>query len=96
MALAFAIDQDRPSIWVLDAFFSVASVFRIAHSVGSVRCKAPWLTRIIRAKKNSVADFQAAPPAPGQLGRPPYSGDNVKLMECFDYPHLFSTVSCRI
>src|SRR5512134_719153 len=29
MALAFAIDQDRPSILVLDAFFAVASVFRI-------------------------------------------------------------------
>jgi DDE superfamily endonuclease len=96
MALEFAIDQDRPSILVLDAFFSVASVFRIAHSVWSVRCKAPWLTLIIRAKKNSVAYFQAAPPAPGQLGRPPYYGDKVKLMECFDYPHLFSTVSCRI
>jgi len=96
MALAFALDQDRPSILVLDAFFSVASVFRIAQSVWSISRKAPYLTLIIRAKKHYVAYFPAAPSAPGQRGRPPVYGDKVKLMECFDYPHLFSTVSCRV
>jgi hypothetical protein len=99
MALEFAMAHERPSLLVLDAFFSVASVFRIAHSVGSVRCKAPWVTLIIRAKQNSVAYFEPAPPAPGQPGRPgrpPGYGEKVTLMECFDYPHLFSTVSCRV
>ena len=96
MALAFALDQDRPSILVRDAFFSVASVFRIAQSVWSISRKAPCLTLIIRAKKHYVAYFEAAPPAPGQLGRPPIYGDKVKVMECFDYVHLFSTVSCRV
>jgi hypothetical protein len=96
MALEFAIDQDRPSILVLDAFFSVASVFFIAHSVWSIRLKAPCLTLIIRAKKNYVAYFEPAPPAPRQAGRPPCYGDKVTLRECFDYPHLFATVSCRV
>lgn len=96
MALDFVLDQDYPSVLVLDAFFSVASVFRLANSVWSVQLKAPCLTLIIRAKKNSVAYFEPASPVPGQLGRPPSYGDKVKLMECFDYRHLFSTVSCRV
>jgi DDE superfamily endonuclease len=96
MALEFTLDQDRPSILVLDAFFSIASVFLIAHSVWSIKLKAPCLTLIIRAKKNYVAYFEPAPPAPGQPGRPPFYGDKVKVMECFDYPYLFSTVSCQV
>ena len=96
MALDFVLDQDQPSVLVLDAFFSVASVFLLANSVWSVKLKAPCLTLIIRAKKNYVAYFEPASPVPGQLGRPPSYGDKVKLMECFDYPHLFSTVSCRV
>ena len=96
MALEFAIAHERPGVLVLDAFFSVASVFLIAQSVWSVRLKAPCLTLSIRAQKHYVAYFEAAPPAAGQLGRPPYYGDKVKLMECFDSPHLFSTVSCRV
>ena len=96
MALDVVLAHERPSLLVLDAFFSVASAFLIANTIWSVKRKAPFLTLIIRAKKNYVAYFEPAPPAPGQLGRPPCYGDKVKLMECFDYPHLFSTVSCRV
>ena len=68
MALEFAIDQDRPSTLVLDAFFSVASVFVLANSVWSVNLKAPCLTLIIRAKKSYVAYFEPASPVPGLPG----------------------------
>ncbi len=96
MALDFATTQDRPSILVLDAFFSVASVFLLANAVWSVKLKAPYLTLIVRAKKNYVAYFEPEPPKPDQRGRPKIYGDKLKLMECFDYAHLFSTVSCRV
>jgi hypothetical protein len=96
MALDFAIAQDRPSLLVLDAFFAVASVFQFADTVWSVHRKAPYLSLIIRAKKNYVAYFEPPPPQPGQPGRPPRYGDKVTLMECFDYRHLFATVSCRV
>jgi hypothetical protein len=96
MALDFAMAQGRPSILVLDAFFSVASVFLLANAVWSVKLKAPYLTLIVRAKKSYVAYFEPEPPKPGQLGRPKSYGDKLKLMECFDYVHLFSTVSCQV
>jgi hypothetical protein len=63
MALDFVLDQDQPSVLVLDAFFSVASVFVLANSVWSVKLKAPCLTLIIRAKKNYVAYLEPAPSA---------------------------------
>jgi hypothetical protein len=83
MALDFVIAQDRPSILVLDAFFSLASVFLIANAVWSVKLKALYLTLIVRAKKNYVAYFEPEPPKPGQLGRPKVYGSKLKLMECF-------------
>ena len=34
--LTFAIDHDCPAFLVLDAFFSIAGVFRLAQSVASI------------------------------------------------------------
>ncbi len=51
MALDCVLDQDQPSVLVLDAFLSVASVFALANSVWLVKLKAPYLMLIIRAKK---------------------------------------------
>jgi hypothetical protein len=55
MALAFAIGYDCPAFLVLDAFFSTAGVFRLARSVYSIALKQPYLTILVRAKKNYVA-----------------------------------------
>lgn len=54
MALDFAVDQGQRCILVLDAFFSVAAVFKLADSVWSVACKAPLVTILVRAKKSYV------------------------------------------
>jgi hypothetical protein len=96
MALAFSIRQDRPAWLVLDAFFSSAGVFRLARSVYSIVLKQPYLHILVRAKKNYVAYFPAPPKAPHRRGPQPLYGDKVYLMECFDHPHLFRTVTCRI
>lgn len=96
MALAFVTSQDRPAWLVLDAFFSTAGVFRLAHSVYSIALKQPYLHVLARAKKNYVAYFPAPPKAPHRRGPQPLYGDKVHLMECFDHPRLFHTVTCRV
>ena len=96
MALGFATGYDCPALLVLDAFFSTARVFRLARSVYSIALKQPYLTILVRAKKNYVAYFPAAPKAPHRRGPQPRYGEKVHLMECFDHPQLFHTVSCRV
>ncbi len=96
MAPDFAIDQDQRCILVLDAFFSVAAVFKLAASVWSVACKKPMLTILVRAKKSYVAYLPAQlPEAPGP-GRPRKYGDKVKLYEVFDHMHLFEHTQCQV
>lgn len=96
MALAFARGHDCPSLLVLDAFFSTASVFRLARSVYSVACRQPYLQILVRAKKNYVAYFPAAPKPPHRCGPQPCYGDKIALLSGFDYPHLFDEVSAQI
>ena len=96
MALAFAIGYDCPAFLVLDAFFSSAGVFRLARSVYSITLKQPYLTILVRAKKHYVAYFPAAPKPPHRPGPQPRYGQKVHLMECFDHPQLFHTVSCQV
>jgi hypothetical protein len=96
LALAFATGYDRPAWLVLDAFFSTAGVFRLARSVYSIALKQPYLAILVRAKKNSVAYFPATPKSPHRRGPQPRYGEKVHLMECFDHPHLFHTVTCQV
>lgn len=42
------------SILVLDAFFSIATVFELTNSVWSIALKQPYLTILTRAKKSYV------------------------------------------
>jgi hypothetical protein len=58
--------------------------------------KQPYLHILVRVKKNYVAYFPAPPKAPHRRGPQPRYGDKVQLMECFDHPHLFHTVTCRV
>jgi hypothetical protein len=96
MAVTFAVRYDRPSILVLDAFFPVASVFRLARSVYSIALKQPYLEILVRAKKSYVAYFAAEPKPSNRPGPQKRYGENVHLMECLDHLHLFQSVSCDI
>ena len=96
MAVAFCVRYDCPSILVLDAYFPIASVFRLARSVYSLALKKPYLEILVRAKKNYVAYFAAEPKPKHRPGPQKRYGDKVHLMECFDHPHLFQTVTCDV
>lgn len=96
MALDFALEHNRPCILVLDAFFSVASVFKLAASVWSVACKKPLVTILVRAKKSYVAYFPAQRPEVAGPGRPRQYGEKVKLSEVFDHRYLFEKTQCRV
>lgn len=96
MALAFAVEQDRPAWLVLDAFFPTAIVFRMARSVYSVALKQPYLHILVRAKKNYVGYFPAPPKPPHRPGPQARYGEKVPLKECFDHAHLFQTAECTV
>ena len=96
MALRFALAHERPSWLVLDAFFPTAKVFRLARSVYSITLQQPYLQLLIRAKKNYVAYFPAAPKPERRPGRQATYGEKVRLYECFDHPQLFETLECEI
>ena len=96
MAVEFSVRYDRPSMLVLDAYFPIASVFRLARSVYSIAFKTPYLEILVRAKKNYVAYFPAEPKPKNRPGPQKRYGDKVHLMECFDHLHLFQTVTCEI
>jgi hypothetical protein len=96
MAVAFSVRYDRPAILVLDAYFPLACVFRLAHSVYSLALKKPYLEILVKAKKNYVAYFAAEPKPKQRPGPQKRYGDKVHLMECFDHPHLFQTVTCDV
>jgi hypothetical protein len=96
MALDFALDQGQCCLLVLDAFFAVAAVFKLADSVGSVACKAPLVTILVRAKKRYVAYFPAGRSEHPGPGRPRKYGDPIKLYEVFDHRHLFEHAPCQV
>jgi hypothetical protein len=96
MAIDFALEHNRPCILVLDAFFSVASVFKLTASVGSVALQKPLVTILVRAKKSYVAYFPAEQPSNPGPGRPRKYGDKVKLYEVFDHLHLFEHTRCQV
>ena len=96
MALEFALQNQRPCALVLDAFFSVGTVFKLANSIWSVKLQAPLLTVITRAKKNYAGYFPAEKPKEKKSGRPKKYGQKIKLMECFDHLWMFSKESCLV
>lgn len=96
MAQRFALESGKPCILVLDAFFSVATVFNLAHSLWGIDCKLPLVHIITRAKKNYVAYFPAPKPLEKKQGRPKKYGDKLNLVDIFEFPFLFSSVSCEV
>ena len=96
MALNWAVHHDGPVWLVLDAYFAVAGVFRLARSVYSIAWKQPYVAVLTRAKKNYVGYFAAPPKPPHRPGPQPRYGQKVHLRECFDHPHLFQTLQCHV
>jgi hypothetical protein len=95
MAVDFAESHQCLSYLVLDAFFSAGSVFR-ARDYYSIEHKKPWVEILTKAKNNTVGYFSAPPKPVGRPGRQAFYGEKVHLQECFDYPDLFETVTCRV
>jgi len=96
MAINIAVNNNLPSILVLDAYFPSGSIFKLANSVWSITLKQPFLQLIVRAKKNYIAYFQAEKKKTKKSGRPAVYGEKIKLMEMFDHLYLFENVNCCI
>ena len=96
MTLDFAVQNERLAWIVLDAYFSVKTVFRLAHSVWSVEHQQPYLQVVTRAKKNYVAYFPPPPRTTGKRGRPREYGDKLVLNEVFDHQHLFKSLDMEV
>jgi hypothetical protein len=96
MVLEFSLQNDLAGVLVLDAYFSVASIFCLANSVWSLYLKAPLLTVIVRAKKNYVGYFPAEQQERKKQGRPKKYGEKIILMECFDHLDMFYKVKCLV
>lgn len=96
MVLEFTQANPRPCWLVLDAFFAVAPVFRLANSFWSVALKQPFVQVITRAKKNYVAYCPPPAPSPGKRGRRRIYGDKLYLWEAFDHQELFHEVVLAI
>jgi hypothetical protein len=88
-ALSFAIRNDLPCTLVLDAFFSVGSVFALALSVWSVALKRPYLhSDSGQEELRRVFQRQAAGIA---WARPTPNGEKIKLTDVFE---LFKEKLC--
>jgi len=96
MALEFALQNQTTCVLVLDAFFSVGTVFHLANSIWSLKLKAPLVTILTRAKKSYAAYFPAEEPEKRNAGRPAKYGKKIKLMECFDHLWMFSKKRCFV
>lgn len=80
MALHFSLEHHRPVILILDAFFSVSSVFERANSVWDIRIKQPLVNIITKAKKGYVAYSQ---PPKGKRRNSKNDESRVKLNDIF-------------
>jgi hypothetical protein len=97
MALDFARRHDLLSIVVLDAFFSIGTVFELANSVWSMALKQPYLTILTRAKKNYAAYLEPLAPSPTPRGRPRKYGDKIKLKTVLEtYQDQFLQAQCQL
>lgn len=97
MATDFAVRHDLPSVFVLDAFFPSAGVFRLAASVWSAELREPLVTLIVRAKKNCAAYREAEKPeGKNPVGRPLKYGEKVRLTDLFNQPAQFSETQCQV
>lgn len=96
-AVDLAVRHQLPCILVLDAYFSVASVFAVVDSVWSIQIRQALVTVLTRAKCSYVAYHPAIEPEVRGPGRPPKYGTKVKLYNVFtEHPDAFREVSCEV
>lgn len=72
----------EPCVGVLDAYFAVAPVFKIAKATGHK--DGQRLLHIITRAKDNVTANEVEPPAYSGRGRPPEYGKKLKLKKLFD------------
>jgi len=96
MALQFASHHDQPCVLVLDAFFSLGTVLRLARSFYSIASKKRLVEVITKAKKSYVGYYPAPPKPIHQPGPQPFYGEKVYLQECFHHRHLFHEVEADV
>ncbi len=94
MALEAALQLRRPAILVLDAFFSVSTVFRAASEV--MLKDRPYLTVLVRAKKNYVAHEIPKESEQKKMGRRRKYGNKLKLHDVFDQEEEFEQAQALI
>jgi hypothetical protein len=95
MAIDFSRYHQRHCFLVLDAFFSIAPVFKLAASALSERGEA-IISIITRAKKNYVAWFPVEESTQRKPGRPQKYGKKVHIYNVFDEKDSFQKTSCQI
>jgi hypothetical protein len=97
MALDFVKRTGIESILVLDAFFAIAAVFELAHSLWSIALQQPALIILTRAKKNYVAYLDPPVPTTPVRGRPRKYGDKLNLKTVFEtYQAQFLSAPCQV
>ena len=79
--------------WTL--FFPSKILFKLANSHWSIEFRKPFVSLIVRAKKNFVAYFEAEA-KPGAKGRPGKYGAKIVLMELFDHMEAFEKFECSV
>lgn len=91
VAIQIAFKMKSPAILVLDAFFSVGTVFK------TVAQKENILNVLTRAKKNIVAYKKPVKQMRKKAGRPAKYGKKLKLMKLFDtYANKFIQADTQI
>ena len=97
MALDFVKRTGIESILVLDAFFAIAAVFELAHSLWSIALQQPALIILTRAKKSYVAYLDPPVSTTPVRGRPRKYGDKVNLKAVFEtYQAQFLSAPCQV
>ena len=97
MALDFVKRTGIEAILVVDAFFSIAIVFEVAHSLWSIALQQPALIILTRAKKSYVAYLDPPVPTTPVRGRPRKYGDKLKLKALFEtYQAQFLSAPCQV
>jgi hypothetical protein len=97
MGLDFVKRTGIESILVLDAFFAIAAVFELAHSLWSIALQQPALIILTRAKKNYVAYLDPPVPTTPVRGRPRKYGDKLNLKTVFEtYQAQFLSAPCQV
>lgn len=94
MAAGVAQRMNRPSLLVLDAYFSVGPVFSILRDV--LDSQGRRLVHVVTRAKSNVVGYKDPPPRTGLRGAPRKYGDKVSLTSLFDKKTLFQEMTLEV